>query len=67
MISAQQALTSTLSGVVSYAVSLLLALAAMLWLSWQVTLVALALIPLFTVFSTCPLLETRVPGSPAAV
>ncbi len=49
VISAQQALTSTLSGVVSNIVSLLLTLAAMLWLSWQVTLVALVLIPLFLI------------------
>jgi ATP-binding cassette subfamily B protein len=47
IISAQQALTSTLSGAVSNIVSLVLTLAAMLWLSWPVTVAALALIPLF--------------------
>jgi ATP-binding cassette subfamily B protein len=49
IISAQQALTSTLSGVVSNVVSLVLALAAMLWLSWPVTLAALVLIPLLII------------------
>jgi ATP-binding cassette subfamily B protein len=49
IISAQQALTSTLSGVVSNVVSLVLALAAMMWLSWPVTLAALALIPLLII------------------
>jgi ATP-binding cassette subfamily B protein len=49
LISAQQALTSTLSGVVSNIVSLVLALAAMLWLSWPVTVAAVALIPLFLI------------------
>jgi ATP-binding cassette subfamily B protein len=41
--------TSTLSGVVSNIVSLVLTLAAMLWLSWPVTVAALALIPLFLI------------------
>jgi hypothetical protein len=49
VISAQQALTSTLSGVVSNIVSLVLPLAAMLWLSWPVTVAAVALIPLFLI------------------
>jgi ATP-binding cassette subfamily B protein len=49
VISAQQALTSTLSGVVSNTAGLVLALAAMLWLSWPVTVVALVLIPLFII------------------
>ncbi len=49
VIGAQQALTSTLSGVVSNVVSLILVLAAMLWLSWLVTVVALVLIPLFII------------------
>jgi ATP-binding cassette, subfamily B, bacterial len=49
IISAQQALTSTLSGVVSNLVSLVLALAAMLWLSWPVTVAALVLIPLLVI------------------
>jgi ABC-type multidrug transport system fused ATPase/permease subunit len=38
-----------LSGVVSNIVSLVLALAAMLWLSWPVTVAAVALIPLFLI------------------
>ncbi len=47
VIGAQQAITSTLSGVVSNALSLILVLAAMFYLSWVVTLAALVLIPLF--------------------
>jgi ATP-binding cassette subfamily B protein len=47
VIGAQRALTSTLSSVVSNVVSLVLVLGAMLVLSWQVTLVALALLPIF--------------------
>ncbi|WP_043628083.1 ABC transporter ATP-binding protein [Nonomuraea candida] len=49
VIGAQRALTSTLSSVVSNVVSLVLVLAAMLALSWQVTLVALVLLPIFIV------------------
>ncbi|GAA4524487.1 ABC transporter ATP-binding protein [Nonomuraea ferruginea] len=49
VIGAQRALTSTLSSVVSNIVSLVLVLAAMLVLSWQVTLVALVLLPIFIV------------------
>jgi ATP-binding cassette subfamily B protein len=47
VIGAQQAFTSTLSGVVSNVVSLVLVGAAMLYLSWQITIVALLLVPLF--------------------
>src|SRR6266849_342539 len=47
VIGAQQALTSTLSSVVSNVLSLALVLIVMISLSWQVTLVALVLIPLF--------------------
>jgi ATP-binding cassette, subfamily B, bacterial len=47
VIGAQQAITSTLSGVVSNALSLILVLAAMFYLSWVVTLAALVLIPVF--------------------
>jgi ATP-binding cassette, subfamily B, bacterial len=47
VIGAQQALTSTLSSVVSSVLQLVLVLAAMFVLSWQVTLVALVLIPIF--------------------
>ncbi|KEI43975.1 ABC transporter ATP-binding protein [Saccharopolyspora rectivirgula] len=47
VIGAQRALTSTLSSVVSNVLSLVLVLATMLTLSWQITLIALALLPLF--------------------
>ncbi len=49
VIGAQRALTSTLSSVVSNVVSLVLVLGAMLVLSWQVTVVALVLLPIFIV------------------
>jgi ATP-binding cassette, subfamily B, bacterial len=47
VIGAQQAITSTLSGVVSNALSLILVLAAMFYLSWVVTVAALILLPVF--------------------
>ncbi|MEU6741771.1 ABC transporter ATP-binding protein [Streptosporangium sandarakinum] len=47
VIGAQRALTSTLSSVVSNVVMLVLVLGAMLALSWQITLVALVLLPVF--------------------
>jgi len=47
VIGAQQAFTSTLSGVVSNLVSLLLVGAAMLYLSWPITVAALLLVPVF--------------------
>jgi ATP-binding cassette, subfamily B, bacterial len=47
VIGAQQALTSTLSSVVSSALQLALVLAAMFLISWQVSVVALVLIPVF--------------------
>src|SRR5215469_1460262 len=47
VIGAQQALTSTLSSVVSSTLQLVLVLAAMFVYSWQVTLIVLVLIPLF--------------------
>ncbi|GAA3469026.1 ABC transporter ATP-binding protein [Nonomuraea roseola] len=47
VIGAQRALTSTLSSVVSNVISLVLVLGAMLVLSWQVTLAALVLLPVF--------------------
>jgi ATP-binding cassette, subfamily B, bacterial len=47
VIGAQQALTSTLSSVVSSVLQLVLVLAAMFFYSWQITLVALVLIPVF--------------------
>jgi ATP-binding cassette subfamily B protein len=49
VIGAQRAFTWTLSGVVSNAISLLLALAVMLSLSWQITLLALILLPIFVI------------------
>ncbi|MBA2640654.1 MAG: ABC transporter ATP-binding protein [Nocardioidaceae bacterium] len=47
VIGAQQAFTSTLSGVVSNVISLAMVVGTMLLLSWQITLIALALLPLF--------------------
>ncbi len=47
VVGAQQAFTSTLSGVVSNAIGLVLTTAVMLTLSWQITLLSLALVPLF--------------------
>jgi ATP-binding cassette, subfamily B, bacterial len=47
VIGAQQAFTSTLSSVVSNIISLVLVLATMLVLSWQITVVALLLLPVF--------------------
>ena len=49
VIGAQQAFTTVLSSVVSNAVSLVLIVAAMLSLSWQLTLGALLLLPFFLV------------------
>ncbi|MEV5955210.1 ABC transporter ATP-binding protein [Streptomyces sp. NPDC051987] len=49
VIGAQRAFAGTLSGVVSNLVTLLLTLAVMLTLSWQITLLALVLLPLFVV------------------
>jgi ATP-binding cassette subfamily B protein len=47
VVGAQQAFTSTLSSVVSNVIGLVLVLATMLYLSWQITLGALVLTPLF--------------------
>jgi ATP-binding cassette subfamily B protein len=47
VVGAQRAFTTTLSSVVSNVVSLVLVLTAMLILSWQITFVALLLLPLF--------------------
>ena len=47
VIGAQRALTSTLSSVVSNLLSLVLVLVTMLALSWQITLLALVMLPLF--------------------
>ncbi|GHF56988.1 ABC transporter ATP-binding protein [Streptomyces thermodiastaticus] len=49
VIGAQRAFSNTLSGVVGNVVTLLLTLAVMLTLSWQVTLLALVLLPVFVV------------------
>ena len=47
VIGAQQAFTSTLSGVISNLLSLILVAATMLTLSWQITLASLVLLPVF--------------------
>src|SRR3569833_1047103 len=47
VIGAQRAITTTLSSVVSNVISLVLVLITMLVLSWQVTLIALVLLPIF--------------------
>ncbi len=49
VIGAQRAFTWTLSGVVSNLIALVLTLAVMLRLSWQITLLSLALLPVFVV------------------
>jgi ATP-binding cassette subfamily B protein len=49
VIGAQQAFTSTLSTVLSNLIGLILVLAAMIVLSWQLTLAALILLPIFLV------------------
>ncbi|MFB6437200.1 ABC transporter ATP-binding protein [Streptomyces sp. NPDC056411] len=47
VIGAQRAFSDTLSGVISNIVTLLLTLGVMLSLSWQITLIALVLLPVF--------------------
>lgn len=47
VIGAQQAFTSTLSGVLGNLISLVIVLVTMMALSWQITLAALVLVPLF--------------------
>src|SRR5882757_1026490 len=49
VIGAQRAFSTTLSGIVTNTVTLLLAGAVMFTLSWQVTLIALVLLPVFVV------------------
>ncbi|AXE24363.1 ABC transporter ATP-binding protein [Streptomyces globosus] len=49
VIGAQRAFSNTLSGVVGNVVTLLLALAVMLGISWRITLLALLLLPVFVV------------------
>lgn len=46
---AQQAFTSTLSGVVSNVIGLVLTAGVMLTLSWQVTVISLVLLPIFVI------------------
>ena len=47
VVGAQQAITSTLSGVLSNLLSLVVILIALFYLSWQVSVIALVLIPVF--------------------
>jgi ATP-binding cassette subfamily B protein len=47
VLGAQQAFTSTLSGLVSNVVSLVLTAAVMFTLSWQITLISIVMLPLF--------------------
>ena len=49
VIGAQQAFTTTLSGVVSNVISLVVVTVAMLALSWQITLASLAMLPVFLI------------------
>jgi ATP-binding cassette subfamily B protein len=49
VVGAQQAVTSLLTQIMSMALTLILSLAAMFYLSWQITLVALVVVPLFAV------------------
>jgi len=55
VVGAQQAITSTLSGVVSNMISLVLILVTLFYLSWMVSLIALVLVPVF-------ILPTRMVG-----
>jgi len=49
VVGAQQAITSTLSGVISNLLSLIVILIALFYLSWLVSVIALVLIPLFLI------------------
>ncbi|MFJ8578834.1 ABC transporter ATP-binding protein [Micromonospora sp. NPDC093277] len=49
VLGAQRAFTSTLSGVVSNVIQLVLTAGAMLLLSWQITVLALVLLPIFII------------------
>ena len=49
VLGAQQAFTDTFSSVVSNVIGVAITLAAMFWLSWPITLVALALLPIFLI------------------
>ena len=49
VIGAQRAFTSALSGVVTNVIALVLTVAVMLSLSWQITVLALVLLPIFVI------------------
>ena len=49
VIGAQQAFTTTLSGIISNGISLIIVLSTMLILSWQITLTSLILLPVFLI------------------
>jgi ATP-binding cassette subfamily B protein len=49
VIGAQQAFTSSLSGVLSNVITLILVITTMLFLSWEITLVSLVLLPAFLI------------------
>ena len=49
VIGAQQAFTSTLSGIISNGISLVIVLGTMLILSWEITLTSLILLPIFLI------------------
>ena len=49
VLGAQQAFTGTLSGVVSNVIGVVLTLFAMFYLSWQITLLSLVLLPMFVI------------------
>ena len=49
VIGAQQAFTSTLSGIISNGISLIIVLGTMIFLSWQITLTSLILLPVFLI------------------
>ena len=49
VIGAQQAFTSTLSGIISNGISLVIVLGTMLILSWEITLTSLILLPVFLI------------------
>ena len=63
VIGAQRAFSDTLSGVVSNIVALILALIAMIAISWQITVLALVLLPVFVHPGPA---DGRAPGHAAA-
>ena len=62
VIGAQRAFSDTLSGVVGNLVTLVLTLVVMLGISWQITLLALVLLPVFVL----PARRMGTPAGPAA-